>query len=121
VEPSASFRSRRKQQAADDGSEPEVGGFVSRKRSQATEVIDVEDSGPDDGDEGPEARTQKSSGRTQRVAETQIDETETPTQGRGKKRAAIAAAGPAGKRGRMSRRDDDSDEEETGFRFKRRG
>jgi hypothetical protein len=121
VEPSASFRSRRNQQAADDDSEPEVGGFVSRKRSQATEVINVEDSGPDDGDEGPVARTQKSSGRTQRVAETQVDETEALSQGRGKKRAATAAAGPAGKRGRMGRRDDDSDEEETGFRFKRRG
>lgn len=123
VEPSASFRSRngRRTQQADDDSEPEVGGFVSRKRSHATEAINVEDSVPDDGDEGLVARTQKSSGRTQRVAETQVDETETQTQGRGKKRGATAAAGPASKRGRMGRRDDDSDEEETGFRFKRRG
>jgi hypothetical protein len=123
VEPSASFRSRRsrREQQADDESEPEP-GFVRRKRSQATEVINVEDSGPDDEDEAPVARTQRSSGRTQRVAETQVDDTETQTQTRGKKRGPAGTTGqPASKRGKVSRRDEDSDEEETGFRFKRRG
>ncbi|KAF2034393.1 hypothetical protein EK21DRAFT_56577 [Setomelanomma holmii] len=123
VEPSATFRSRhsgRKQQV-EDSSEPEP-GFTRRKRTSNTEVINVEDSGLESEEEGPVARTQKSSGRTQRVAETQVDETETQTQGRGKKRGAVAASGqPASKRGRVRRRDDDSDEEETGFRFKRRG
>jgi hypothetical protein len=123
VEPSASFRSRRsrQEQPDDDESEPEP-GFVRRKRSQATEVINVEDSGPDDEEEAPVARTQRSSGRTQRVAETQVDDTETQTQTRGKKRGPAATTGqPASKRGKVSRRDDDSDEEETGFRFRRRG
>jgi len=120
VEPSLTFRSNRSRRLQDeDDSEPEVGGFVSRKRSQATEVVNVEDSEEEDGDEGPVGRTQRSSGRTQRVAETQIDDTQ--TQARGKKRGAATVAGPASKRGKLSRRDDDSDEEETGFRFKRRG
>ncbi|KAH7079227.1 hypothetical protein BKA63DRAFT_408921 [Paraphoma chrysanthemicola] len=123
VEPSATFRSRnseRKQPIA-DSSEPEQ-GFTRRKRTAAPEVINVEDSGLESEEEGPVPRTQKSSGRTQRVAETQVDDTETQTQGRGKKRGAPAASGqPANKRGRVGRRDDDSDEEETGFRFKRRG
>ena len=120
-----SFRSRDSRRGrnatADDSSEPEVGGFTRRKRttqSQAQrEVINVEDSGPDD-EEIPEQRTQKSSGRTQRVAETQLEGTQTQ---RGKKRGSDAASGqPASKKGRFGRRDDDSDDEETGFRFKRR-
>ncbi|KAI4690895.1 uncharacterized protein J4E88_002368 [Alternaria novae-zelandiae] len=120
-----SFRSRDSRRgrnaAADDSSEPEVGGFTRRKRttqSQAQrEVINVEDSGPDD-EEVPEQRTQKSSGRTQRVVETQLEGTQTQ---RGKKRGSDAASGqPASKKGRFGRRDDDSDDEETGFRFKRR-
>jgi hypothetical protein len=118
TEPSSTFMSRNsRREQQDEDSDPEP-GFVRRKRSQATEVINVEDSGPD---EGPVARTQKSSGRTQRVVETQIDD-ETQTQTRGRKRGAGAAAvQSASKRGRVGRRDDDSDEEETGFRFKRRG
>ncbi|KAF1913857.1 hypothetical protein BDU57DRAFT_550382 [Ampelomyces quisqualis] len=112
VEPSSTLRSRtsRREQQHDDESDPEP-GFVRRKRSQAAEVINVEDSVPDDGDEGPVARTQKSSGRTQRVVETQVDDTDVQTQRQTHGR----------KRGRVGRRDDDSDEEETGFRFKRRG
>jgi hypothetical protein len=120
VEPSLTFRSNRSRRLQDDDdSEPEVGGFVSRKRSQTTEVVNVEESEEEDGDEGPVGRTQRSSGRTQRVVETQIDDTQ--TQARGKKRGAATVAGPTSKRGKLSRRDDDSDEEETGFRFKRRG
>jgi hypothetical protein len=119
IEPSATFRSRdsRRRQPIDDDSEPET-GFVRRKRSQATEVIDVEDSGPEE--DAPATRTQKSSGRTQRVVETQVED-ETQSSARGRKRGAGASAvgQPASKRGRM--REDDSDEEETGFRFKRRG
>jgi hypothetical protein len=128
IEPSSTFRSRdsrRKDKTPinDDDSEPEP-GFVRPRRSQATEVIDVEDSGPDEEEGGPVARTtQRSSGRTQRVAETQVGDDETQASTRGKKRGAPAPAGPSSsKRGRIgSRKDDDSDEEETGFRFKRRG
>tara|TARA_R110002003_G_scaffold73_5_gene6837 strand:+ start:3464 stop:5872 length:2409 start_codon:yes stop_codon:yes gene_type:complete len=123
VEPSATFRSRNggRKQPVEDSSEPEP-GFTRRKHTKATEVINVEDSGLESEEEGPVPRTQKSSGRTQRVVETQVDDTETQTQGRGKKRGAAAASGqPASKRGKVGRRDDDSDEEETGFRFKRRG
>lgn len=122
-----SFKSRGSQRAQQDDSdsEPEP-GFVRRKRSQATEVINVEDSEPDEEDQPPVTRTQRSSGRTQRVAETQIGGTQTQsqtqTQTRGKKRAPTTAPDPpASKRGRISRRDDESDDEETGFRFKRRG
>lgn len=121
-----SFKSRgsRREQQDDSDSEPEP-GFVRRKRSQSTEVINVEDSEPDEEDEPPVTRTQRSSGRTQRVAETQVDDTQTraqtQSQPRGRKRApAPAPDPPASKRGRV-RRDDDSDDEETGFRFRRRG
>ncbi|USP82372.1 hypothetical protein yc1106_09646 [Curvularia clavata] len=123
VEPSShSHNSRRGTQVDDDdGSEPEVGGFSRRKeasRSQSQQVvINVEDSEPDD-EEVPGERTQRSSGRTQRVAETQLDGTQTQ---RSKKRGPGAASGPPAKKGRFGRKDDDSDDEETGFRFKRRG
>ncbi|KAH7402413.1 hypothetical protein BKA66DRAFT_404432 [Pyrenochaeta sp. MPI-SDFR-AT-0127] len=117
-----SSRSRDKRgNPVEDSSEPES-GFTRRKRTtQQLEVINVEDSEPDH-DDVVEQRTQKSSGRTQRIVETQIDDTQTQTQ-RGKKRGSGGAPSgqPAVKRGRVSRRDDDSDEEETGFRFKRRG
>ncbi|KAL5115965.1 hypothetical protein ACEQ8H_006187 [Pleosporales sp. CAS-2024a] len=111
------------QQADDDDSEPEVGGFISRRRSQATEVVNVKDSDAEDAAEGSTAKTQRSSGKTQRVTETQLGEVETQTQRRSKKRGptAAAAAGPASKRGRLDSREADSDEEETGFRFRRRG
>lgn len=56
------------------------------------------------------------------MVETQVDDTQTQ---RGKKRGSGGAAPgqPASKRGRaqVRTREDDSDEEETGFRFKRRG
>ncbi|KAF2823319.1 hypothetical protein CC86DRAFT_372314 [Ophiobolus disseminans] len=118
VEPSATFRSRnsrRENEVEDDVSDAEP-GFRARKRSQA---VEVEDSGLESEEEGPVHRTQRSSGRTQTVVETQVEDTQNQ---RGKKRGATAApaAGPASKR-RAGRRDDDSDEEETGFRFKRRG
>ncbi|KAG9189783.1 hypothetical protein G6011_06651 [Alternaria panax] len=124
-EPSArSLTSQRGRAAAapDSDSEPEVGGFTRRKRTTQSqpqqEVINVEDSGPDD-EEVPEQRTQRSSGRTQRVVETQLEGKQTQ---RGEKRGPGAASSgqPASKKGRFARRDDDSDDEETGFRFKRR-
>ncbi len=116
---SRSRDNRRKQD--DDSSEPEP-GFVRQKHNTQTqpEVINVEDSEPEE--EAPVARTQRSSGRTQRVEETQVEQTETQTR-RGKKRGSGGSAPdpPPGKRGRVGRRaNDDSDEEETGFRFKRR-
>lgn len=118
IEPrSALAKSRRKATESEGESEPETGfkGRNSRAPSQRTqEVINVEDSGPDD-EEVVEVRTQKSSGRTQRIVETQV------SQPAGKKRAGGVASGqPASKRGRVARREEDSDEEETGFRFKRR-
>ncbi|KAI8938112.1 hypothetical protein NX059_005779 [Plenodomus lindquistii] len=124
VEPSSKSRDGRRK-VVDDSSEPEP-GFTRRKRStppQQSEVINVEDSAQEEEEDGPVVpRTQRSSGRTQRVVETQIDDTQTQ---RGKKRGSggVASGQPASKKGRVdvSRRDDDSDEEETGFRFKRRG
>ena len=125
IEPSFRSRgSRRGRQAVESDSEPEVGGFTRRKRttqsqSQQQEVINVEDSGPDD-KEDPSERTQKSSGRTQRIAETQLS-TSSLAQ-RGKKRPSDAASvQSSSKRSKYGRVDDDSDDEETGFRFKRRG
>jgi hypothetical protein len=119
---------RRMGRAADSGSEAET-GFSRRKRTKQTaaEVINVEDSAGE-GDERPviSGRTQRSSGKTQRIAETQLEETEIQTQrgSDGRKRGppvTVAAGQPAAKKGRMARRDDSSDEEETGFRFRRRG
>lgn len=144
AEPSSRVREIKKKRieraAEDSSSEPEP-GFRAQKRSNTQlEVINVEDSGPDDEEEGDEAqppqeRTQRSSGRTQRIAETQLDDqTQTQTQTRGNKRGlSVSTAGqqPASKRGKvggststsMRRDDDDSDDEETGFRvnFRRRG
>jgi hypothetical protein len=120
VEPSSLSRRRRKA-AEDDSSEPEVGGFTRRKPRTLSqtqqEVVDVENSGPDD-EEAPEERTQKSSGKTQRVVETQLN---TQSQREKKRGFGAASGGPAAKKRRFGRGDDDSDEEETGFRFKRRG
>ncbi|KAF2675628.1 hypothetical protein K458DRAFT_324211 [Lentithecium fluviatile CBS 122367] len=105
-------------------------GFSRKKRTKQTpvEVVNVEDSGGDDNGPVVSGRTQKSSGKTQRVAETQLGDAQTQTQRRSgsssKKRGppvSVAAGQPAAKKGRMTRRDDSSDEEETGFRFKRRG
>lgn len=129
IEPSATFRSRQSARKEDDAeeeedSEPEP-GFTRRKKGASRpppEVVNVEDSGPDD-EEIPVSRTtQRSSARTTRIAETQVDDTQTQTQSRGKKRAPTASAGQSmSKRGRFGRKDDSSDDEETGFRFRRRG
>jgi hypothetical protein len=114
--------SRRRQQTVDvdsdsDSSDPEP-GFTRRKSSTQPEVIAVEDSSPEDDDIVVE-RTQRSSGRTQRVVETQMSDAS--GQKGGKKRPPTSSSGqPASKKGRIMARDD-SDEEETGFRFKRRG
>jgi hypothetical protein len=120
---SRSVASRSRQQTVDvdgDGDSSDVEpGFTRRKRTTQPEVIDVEDSGPDD-EEIVVERTQKSSGRTQRIVETQMSDA--PSQRGGKKRPPTSSSGqPASKRGKISMRDDDSDEEETGFRFRRRG
>lgn len=125
VEPSSrSLESRRdrhdRRRADASDSEPEVGGFDRRKHASQSqprhEIINVEDSGPDD-EEVPGERTQRSSGRTQRIAETQLEATQTQ---RGRKRGSGVASGPPAKKGRFGRRDEESDDEETGFRFKRR-
>lgn len=120
VEPRTSAMARSRRVVEKESSDEEEGpGFRARKSKTHTqeqpEVVNVEDSGPDD-EEVPEVRTQKSSGRTQRVVETQVSEAV------GRKRAGGVASGqPASKRGRVSRREENSDDEETGFRFKRRG
>ena len=130
-EPRASGLATRKKaeaEAEEEDSEPEQGfrGRKSRTQSQRqtqtqeqSEVINVEDSGPDD-EEVVEPRTQKSSGRSQRVVETQSFD-------HGRKRPGPAASGqPAAKKAksfgnnRSLRVDSDSDDEEKGFRFKRR-
>ncbi|ORX92495.1 hypothetical protein BCR34DRAFT_581049 [Clohesyomyces aquaticus] len=108
------------------GSEPEP-GFTRRKKrlqqQQQNEVINVPDSSSDDEDVFEEPAR---SGRSERVRETQIGETQTrsqtQTQTGTRKRgpSSAVAAGPS-KRSKPSRRDEDSDEEETGFRFRRRG
>lgn len=128
TEPRASglaSRGKKANEGDEEESEPEQGfrGRKSRTQSQRQtqtqeqpEIINVEDSGPDD-EEIVEPRTQKSSGRTQRVLETQSFD-------HGRKRPGGAASGqPPAKKGRVNRsmRDDsDSDDEEKGFRFKRR-
>jgi hypothetical protein len=108
--------------AAESDSESEQeAGFRGRSRTQSQrptpaqmDVINVEDSGPDD-EEVVEPRTQKSSARTQRVVETQMSEA-----GAKKRAGGAASEQPATKKGRFTRGDDESDDEETGFRFKRR-
>ncbi|KAJ4409591.1 hypothetical protein N0V91_002512 [Didymella pomorum] len=133
-EPRASGLATRKKkggetvEAEEEDSEPEQGfrGRQNRTQSQRQtqtqeqlEVINVEDSGPDD-EEIVEPRTQKSSGKTQRVVETQSSD-------QGRKRPGGAASGqPLAKKAksfvnnRSLRVDSDSDDEEKGFRFKRR-
>lgn len=109
------------QLASDSDDEVGFRGRRSKTQSQRQtqsqpDVVNVEDSGPDD-EEVVEIRTQKSSGRTQRVAETQMSEA-----GARKRAGEASSQQPAPKKGRLglARREEDSDEEETGFRFKRR-
>lgn len=132
TEPRASglaSRSKNSDEEHDEESEPEQ-GFRGRKcrtqsqrqtqtQTQTQEqpgIINVEDSGPDD-EEIVEPRTQKSSGWTQRVLETQSFD-------HGRKRPGGAATEqPPAKKGKVNRSmryDSDSDDEEKGFRFKRR-
>ncbi|KAF2440582.1 hypothetical protein P171DRAFT_103662 [Karstenula rhodostoma CBS 690.94] len=105
----------------DDNDEKSPMGFQRRRRAKPTEVIDVEDSGPDE-DESPRpsGSTIRNSGRTQRVVETQLDDTLTHRQS--KKRAGgpltVAAGQPSAKKSRTA--NEDSDEEEGGFRFRKR-
>lgn len=104
---------------AESESEPET-GFTRRKRTKpAAEVINVEDSGLDEEENGRHSGP-RSSGRTQRVAETQLEDTQTQSS-RKRGPVSVAAGQPSSKRSRNARRDDDSDGEETGFRFRRRG
>jgi hypothetical protein len=114
-------KSRKKGRAEDSSSEPEP-GFTRNRRDGDREVINIEDSdlGEDDVVVPATASTQRS--RTQRVAETPVTNTQSQTQ-RGTKRppVTVATGQPLGKRSRPTRRADDSDDEETGFRFRRRG
>lgn len=114
-------RMRDAEAAESDSESEQEAGFRGRSRTQSQrrtqgqmDVINVEDSGPDD-EEVVEPRTQKSSGRTQRVVETQMSEA-----GAKKRAGGAVSEQPATKKGKYTRGDDDSDDEETGFRFKRR-
>lgn len=111
---------RRTGRGPDSDSEPQP-GLSRRKRNQPAEVINVEDSCPDE-DNGPQgtAPSERSSGRTQRIAETQLENTQTQTGAKKRGAVSVAAGQPSTKRTRTARRNDDSDEEETGFRFRRR-
>lgn len=96
-------------------------GFQRRRRAKPNEVIDVEDSGPDEEESPrPSGSTTRNSGRTQRVVETQLNDTQTRRQS--KKRAGgtltIAAGQPSAKKSRTA--NGDSDVEEGGFRFRKR-
>ncbi|KAJ4358160.1 uncharacterized protein N0V89_002739 [Didymosphaeria variabile] len=96
-------------------------GFQRRRRAKPTEAVDVEDSGPDE-EESPRASGSmiRKSGRTQRVVETQFEDTQIQRQS--KKRAGgtltVAAGQPSAKKSRIG--NEDSDEEEGGFRFRKR-
>jgi hypothetical protein len=114
-------RMRDAEAAESDSESEQEAGFRGRSRTQSQrrteeqmDVVNVEDSGPDD-EEVVEPRTQKSSGRTQRVVETQMSEA-----GAKKRAGGASSKQPATKKGRFTRGGDDSDDEETGFRFKRR-
>ncbi|PVI03366.1 hypothetical protein DM02DRAFT_587974 [Periconia macrospinosa] len=106
-------------------SEPET-GFTRKKRKETTkkatktpDVIHVADSGSEDEEQPVSTRSTRGSGR---VAETQLEQTQTQTQ-KGKKRSivSVAAGQPSMKKSKIARMDEDSDEEETGFRFRKRG
>jgi hypothetical protein len=112
---------RRTGRGEDYSSEPEQ-GFVSRKRSQTNEVINVEDSEMDDDRDVQQSTAGTLRSRTQRVPETQVTRTQTQSQSQRKRAPVTVAAGqPPPKRNRTARpADDDSDAEETGFRLRRR-
>jgi hypothetical protein len=101
-------------------------GFTRRKRNTQQDVVVVEDSA-DEGADPVMTGTNSSNRASGRVAETQVGDTQAQTQTRtqtgGRKRAApvtVAVGQPASKRRVINRRDDSSDDEDTGFRFKRR-
>ncbi|KAF2709504.1 hypothetical protein K504DRAFT_406732 [Pleomassaria siparia CBS 279.74] len=105
-------------------SSEEEGGFVRPQKSADVEIIIPDSDSDDDAVVMRGTTSQRSRGTVDRVAETQthIADSQTQTQ-KGTKRSApviVAAAQPASKRTRTLRRDDSSDEEETGFRFRRR-
>jgi hypothetical protein len=119
--------SKSKKKGRQDSSDDENTGFTRRKRSTQQDVVVVEDSADEDVD--PVVTGTASSNRASgRVAETQVgdsqaqSQTQTLTQRGGRKRGApVSMAGqPASKRRVISRRDVSSDDEDTGFRFKRR-
>ena len=124
-----SSKSKKKgKKGREDSSDDEDTGFTIRKRSTQQDVVVVEDSAGEDAD--PVVTGTASSNRASgRVAETQVGDTQTEsqtqtlTQRGGRKRGApvsVAVSQPASKRRVISRRDESSDDEDTGFRFKRR-
>ncbi|KAF2270951.1 hypothetical protein CC78DRAFT_6871 [Lojkania enalia] len=99
----------------DDNSDLEP-GFTRRRRNKQFEVINVEDSGPDDEEvEDPFVLRAADC-----VEETQITEKRTQRGTRKRLPVSVAAGEPSSKRNRVIRRDEDSDAEENGFRFRRR-
>lgn len=121
---------RRKARTQEDSASEQEPGFTRpsgrRTQNKDQEVINVEDSEPNDEDVVVPATASSRGNRTQRVAETQVtaSQSQNQTQRGAKRRAPISVTGgqpPPGKRSRVTRRNDSSDEEETGFRFRRRG
>ncbi|KAJ4286242.1 hypothetical protein N0V90_013276 [Kalmusia sp. IMI 367209] len=114
-------RLKRRQGHAPDSESDREGGY-RRKRAKPTEVINVEDSGSDEEEiPRPSGSTLRNSGRTQRVVETQLENTQSQRGSKKRGPMGVAAGQPSAKKSRPARRDEDSDEEETGFRFRRRG
>ncbi|KAF1964834.1 hypothetical protein BU23DRAFT_575404 [Bimuria novae-zelandiae CBS 107.79] len=105
-----------------DSDEERPIGFQKRKRAKPTEFINVEDSGPDEEIPGASGSTIRNSGRTQRVIETQLEDAQTQRDSRKRPGGpqSVAAGQPTAKKSRTARKNDDSDNEEGGFRFARR-
>lgn len=106
-------------------------GFRRKARAKATEVvantptevINIEDSGPDEEEmPGASGSTIRNSGRTQRVMETQLEDSQAQRDSRKRPGGplSVAAGQPSAKKSRIARRNEDSDGEEGGFRLARR-
>lgn len=107
--------------AKDRGEERSI-GIQRRRRVQPAEVINVEDSGPDEEEiPGTSTSTLRNSGRTQRIEETQLEEAQTTgLRKRPGGSLSVAAERRSAKKSRVAAPNEDSDNEEGGFRFPKR-
>ncbi|KAF2790967.1 hypothetical protein K505DRAFT_73342 [Melanomma pulvis-pyrius CBS 109.77] len=116
-------RKKKKKGHGQDSESEQKPGFTRRKKNTQSEVIIVPDSDSDDDNVLVEVLpSQRNKGAVDRVAETQLADSQTQTQRSTRKRgpAIVAAGQPATKRTRTMKRANSSDDEETGFRFRRR-